>query len=383
MEKKTIVFVSHSSGLYGAERSLLDLVVGLRDNFRVLVVVPKEGPFVEELRQAGIEYIIQNHKSWVGNGRRLPRILFRACVTLFSLFSLVKALEQYSPDLIYSNTITKPIGALLALCLKVPHIWHVREFVQEDFGQEYDFGNRMTFRLVEKTSAKMICNSYAVRKKMADYLPQDRLKVVYNGVLNDGDSRSSLSKSLDFVKGMRLRLCLVGQLHVGKGQEDALRAIKILVNDGVDAELHLVGAGYDTYLQALKAIVRNLDLEDRVIFAGYQANGVGYMADAHISLVCSKCEAFGRVVVESMSVGTPVVATDSGGIPEIIEDGETGMLYSPGDCRMLAEKILCLARDPALYTMVSSRGLEQVYQKFTRTKYVKSITSVIEEVFEK
>jgi glycosyltransferase involved in cell wall biosynthesis len=101
---------------------------------------------------------------------------------------------------------------------------------------------------------------------------------------------------------------------------------------------------------------------------------------ADITLVCSTCEAFGRVAVESMSVGTPVVGSNSGGLPEIIEDEVNGLLYKPGNPQMLANQVTRLVNDPELYELISQNCISSVYKRFTTDRYVADIESIIREV---
>lgn len=145
-------------------------------------------------------------------------------------------------------------------------------------------------------------------------------------------------------------------------------------------QLHIVGSGEAAYEREIQALAKRLSVEKDVIFEGFRTDALEALAAADDCLVCSRREAFGRVAIEAMLVGTPVVATDSGGIPEIIEDGVSGMLYLPGDATMLAGKILELVGDPELYRNLSQNALESVYRRFTRSRYVQQIKEVISEV---
>jgi glycosyltransferase involved in cell wall biosynthesis len=86
------------------------------------------------------------------------------------------------------------------------------------------------------------------------------------------------------------------------------------------------------------------------------------------------------VAVESLAVGCPVIATDAGGLPEIVVNGETGLLYPPGDVDALARQISRLGGDSTLYAALSRRGIESVYQRFGLRRYVAAVEGVIREV---
>ena len=104
-----------------------------------------------------------------------------------------------------------------------------------------------------------------------------------------------------------------------------------MVRRGVDAHLWIVGDGDRRFTLALREQVRDQCLEQRVTFVGYVNDPVQFIRMSNVTLVCSKWEAFGRVIVESMLAGKPVIATaNSGGTAELIEEGKTGLLYERG-----------------------------------------------------
>src|SRR5690606_28010068 len=104
---------------------------------------------------------------------------------------------------------------------------------------------------------------------------------------------------------------------------------------GVDVELEIVGDGRESYGATLRAIVDELNVGDRVRFAGYQDDPFPLMKAADAVLVCSTAEAFGRVTVEAFLAGRPVIGAASGGTAELIEQGG-GLTYTPGDVDGLA-----------------------------------------------
>ena len=96
-----------------------------------------------------------------------------------------------------------------------------------------------------------------------------------------------------------------------------------------------------------------------------------------ISLFCSENEAFGRVVVESMSFGCPVVAANRGGVLEIIDDGYNGLLYNCGDFLDLSEKIKNLLSDDIFYNLISINSIKSSYGRFSKDKNIDEIVKVL------
>src|SRR5205823_11645068 len=106
-----------------------------------------------------------------------------------------------------------------------------------------------------------------------------------------------------------------------------------------------VGEGNLEYRQRLTAMVKRHNLQDRVVFTGF-LDPLPFVQSADIALVCSTCEAFGRVTVEGLLAGKPVIAANSGASPELIQDGFNGLLYKMGDVEELAQRIRYLYEQP-------------------------------------
>lgn len=378
---KTVIFVSHSFNLTGAESSLLDVVINLdRRRWAPVVVTPFKGPLIEILKREHIPFFSFPYMWWITRpSQPLLRSRFTAAIAHLILNYLAAAIiaqrfRRANVRLVYSNTIACPVGALVAKRLGTPHLWHVREFVQEDIGAEYALGTRRAMDFVRRSSNLVVCNSRAVCEKMAQYLPETTLKVIYNGVLDKivGDFPERRPPS-----GNEFELSIVGTVFPGKGQEDAIQAVDNLAKRGITAVLHVVGTGTRDYREYLQALARRKGIEQSIRFEGYSTEPLKFFANSDVALVCSRFEAFGRVAVEAMAMGTPVVAAEAGGITEVIKDGETGLLYPPGDSGALADRIALLLASPDLWKHLSKKGRDSVYTRFTRERYVKEMTAVI------
>jgi glycosyltransferase involved in cell wall biosynthesis len=305
----------------------------------------------------------------------------RGSANTFAYIKLFRKIKSFSPNLLYTNTVFSPLGGMLALGLGIPHIWHIRELVHEQRAK-YDIGEKLSMKFINKASQKIICNSIAVYETFKKDIPSEKLCVVYNGVLESTNrALDCFQKKLD--SKSTIKLCIVGALCENKNQSEAILALSLLVDSGIDANLILKGNGEKSYLSKLKQLTQKLGITSRVLLDSYSEDAIGVFRASDISLVCSKSETFGRVAVESMSVGTPVVAANVGGLSEIIEDGVNGLLYQSGDYKMLATKIIKLIQEPNLYESISKNALASVYKRFTREQYVANIKAVMEEVITK
>ena len=136
---KKILFVSHSSDLNGSERSLYTLVKGLKQNSIILPVVllPRIGPLVQKIETLGIKVYMLPNFYWFSAKKSFLRRILRILFNLLIIPVLCIKVIKISPSLIYTNSLATPVGAFVSIILKIPHIWHVREFVKEDFVEVY------------------------------------------------------------------------------------------------------------------------------------------------------------------------------------------------------------------------------------------------------
>src|SRR5690606_6158784 len=277
-----------------------------------------------------------------------------------------------------SNSLYTPIGALLARYFNLPHIWHVRELMYEDFGKTYDFGVNWSMRFVDQSSAQVITNSTIIDRKMARYISEKKLNLIYNGFPGIDVTPPPVPRS-GLLSNGEVVLCLVGRIAPHKGQDDAVRALAQLRAAGVNARLRLAGTGHNEHVAAVKTLATDLGVAEHVIWEGFVENVQTIYATTDITLMCSRSEAFGRVVVEAMAAGCPVIGTRAGSVPDIITDGENGLLYEPENHEALAALVHQLAVDHELYGKLSANGIATAYSRFTLRQYVEAVQAVIEK----
>jgi len=350
-----------------------------RSIVRPTVILPSQGSFTDAVAEANIPVVIVEHGSWVSERQQFVKLATR-CVrqTLLSARAYVMLRDRFrneSVDLIYSNTIVSPVGALLAQVKNCPHLWHVRESI-EDIDGIYNWGTRRSMHFVDKNTTTIICNSQATQSKLAAYIPKEKLKVIYNGFPELEQFASA--KREPILTDRRVRLGIVGYVKPYKGHLLAVRALSGIVEQGIDAELVIAGIGTLDYIDAIKELARKLRIDDRIIWKGFLNDITEMYNNIDILLVCSKAEPFGRTVVEALAHGCPVVGPNSGGLPEIIQDEYNGLLYEAEDARSLSECILRLIHSAPLYEGISARAYCSVYPRFSVSRYAKNITETIE-----
>lgn len=370
----TILFVSHSSGLYGAEKSLLDLVLNCPDSIDPIVLAPESGELTDVLTKNGVEVITLGYSWWIGS--RTTTLPIRLLKNTYSISQIPCVSTFADVDLVYTNSIASPVGGLIARQNSVPNIWHIRELVDGTHGLSFDFGINCTTEFIERSSKKILYNSQTVRERYLPYLDNVCDSVIYNGPISRQDMDYNDIRE-EGVTNSRIRLLVVGSISPGKGQLDAIKILDNVLDRGIDAELTIVGSGDEAYIRNCKAEAESRGLGERIHWEGYQKSVDEYFRGSDIAVVPSKSEAFGRVVVEAMSFGIPVLGRDSGGIPEIIRNASNGYLFtSISQAGEYADK---LSSSEQLYRKISERGWKTAYQKFSREQYCESVFDQIHE----
>jgi glycosyltransferase involved in cell wall biosynthesis len=178
------------------------------------------------------------------------------------------------------------------------------------------------------------------------------------------------------------RIGIVGRFVEWKGQHVFLEAARKLVDSGVEARFFLVGAplfGEEEYGARLEK--QAAALGERVEFTGFQSDIPRVMRGLDVFVHASTTpEPFGQVVIEAMAEGVPVVASDGGGVREIVSDGQDGLLTPMGDADALAAALAGLLRDPARASRLARAGHERVRRDFTAVKNARAIEAVYEMI---
>ena len=357
-----ILLISHSSGNYGAEKSLLSIAKQLSiRKHDVTVLVPSEGPLTRELYLLDIKFIVWPYFLWIGK-----RLFYIKYVLYFPLNVLSVYLFKYSHskfkhyDIVYSNTIATNFGALLSSIGKKKHIWHVREYVHEDSNAKFLVNYKIAKYFFIKKSDAIIYNSKSVEDKFKNYFGSHESKVIYNGI-----SFKSIAPEYSvriYSKNKKFILLMVSSIKKEKGHYDALKALSLLIINYPNLILRIVGGiSHNPYFDEMIKYIKNKGLSQNVEFLGYLDDPLVIMNESDIFLMCSEKEAFGRVTVEALFSGCPVIATNSGGTLEIIEDNINGILYTPGDWKQLSYLIEKLIINHQLRRSLSVNGKIRSY----------------------
>ena len=360
----TVLFFAHSTGLAGSERSLCELVAELIEDHGTscTVVCPGNGPLVDRLHATGAATLVEATLCWwtVRPAQMLESGLRNGAR---ALLKLVPLLQNIKPDIVYTQSMTIPWGACAAALLDKPHIWSIGEFGELDHGLTFADPFPDVLEQIKSGASFIRTTSEAVRLTLFPDLPFDRVRTIYR---HSSPILVSEPSTTAFRRTGATRLAVFGTLCEGKAQLDAVQATAQLVARGRDVELLLAGYSNRDYQKKVETAIAQHGLEDRINFCGFLSEPYPAMLAADIVLVCSRNEAFGRVVVEGMKLGRPVIYPESGGIPEYMVDGVTGLSYAPGNIEELTMRIEELIDNPSRAVEIGTQAKRYAHTRFER-----------------
>lgn len=376
-----VCFLSHSSRGGGAEKALLESIDALKHHgVECYVLLPAQGELSQELRECQIPFDVIPYGLWMTrSGTPFWARLKSAIRILATTIPVTLKIKQWKADVVYSNTSTVCVGAFAAFLLRRPHVWHLHEFGFEDHGLVFLFGRSLPYKVMNYLSSGWIANSAAVQRKYGRLLDRSKSKVIYYSMqLRRGVATSpKQTESAVAEQNGEFRCIIVGTLFEGKGQEDALLAIVELAKRQIKTELLVVGKGDPSYYQRLLNITSTNSLENHVIFTGHVNDPFPLFQSADVALVCSRAEAFGRVTIEAMLAGKPVIASRSGANEELVREGFNGMLYNAAEPTDLADKIALLHANRSCAERLGHNGKQWAEETFTKERYSREILSFL------
>jgi len=377
-----VLYVSHTSEVSGAERSLLSLLAGLPDTVSSLVATPR-GHLDTEVRRLGLA--TTPIPGTAGSLRLHPLHTPRALVEMTAAAVSVRlAARRHRADLIHANSIRA--GIVLGLARpSSASIVHIRDCLPPGSV------TTATMRLIAATATTVVANSEYTARSVRSAAPSARVEVVHNPVdLQRWDparvDRVRARAVLGDAGKRALLMGVVAQLSPWKGQDTAIEALKILREQGIDAHLLLIGSAkfvarstrFDNegYVAHLHALVADAGLDDYVSWMGEREDVPELVRALDVLLLPSWEEPFGRALIEAMAMGVPVVATNVGGPPEIVEDGREGYLVSPREPGAWARAIRHIADEPERGAEMGRAGRRRVQEAFTVDHHVATMLDV-------
>lgn len=342
----------------GAEKSLFYLIRNLdRERFLPIIAIPSEGPFTEDLRGLGVEI------HFIDFPRPLGLNIFKKLKTIYELIRLIRSRDI---DLIHSNGFrTNLYGGIAGRITGKKVVWHARNLITSE---RIDPDRLFIF-----LPHRLICNTEAIRRRFyRSGIPLKKCIVIQNGVdteeFNPDISGDGIRKEFGISRGAPL-IGITSRIVPEKGHDTFLKAAKIVSEEFPDVRFLVAGshlsAEYDEWNRYIRRLSKELGLSEKVIFTGFRRDLPQILSAIDIYVLASHAEPSGRTHLEAMAMAKPIVATRSGGTPEIAVEGETAILVEPGNEKAMAEAIVYLLKDPQMRIVMGKKARERVERFFS------------------
>lgn len=355
---KRIALLFEFGSLNGGEHSMLAMLKQLHgQSIEFTAFCLADSPLAQQL--AALEIACHPVRFHDAQGQRLPREAVAE--------QLLPVLQTNDFDLLHANSLSMSrVTGALAEQLPVRCTGHLRDIIKLSRAAIRDLNrNRRLFAV-----------SHATREfHIAQGLNPDTVTACYNGVdierFQPRPTTGTLRRELGL--GADTRLCLtIGQIGLRKGQDILAQAARLLAEQG-DTQTHFVLVG-ERHSQKQESIDfdRDLDaafaqpgLEGRLHRLGYRDDIPFLMNEVDLLVHSAKQEPLGRVLLEAIASGLPLVATDVGGTREIVDDAHSALLVPPHDATALARAVDRLLHDQSLRACVAQAARERALERFT------------------
>jgi glycosyltransferase involved in cell wall biosynthesis len=365
-----ILYVHGIEAIGGAERDLIALLKTLdRHKWEPHVVCPGRGPLCEQLNTIAVPAHALSLPPW-----RKSLALFQRRSAVLRLGTLV---DQIDPAMIHVNDIWWVPHTLQAVANRrcpVPIVAHVRQEIEPAKVKRYG---------LDRARAVIAISRQVEQSLTAGGVSVKNVRTVYSGIDLSEKPLTHENQAIRRMVGVTNEAVLLGtvaNLFARKGYEVMLRALPAIVDAVPTVHYVIVGSDDHNYADRLKGLAHELKIADRVHIVGFQDPVQPFLASLDLYVHPALMEGFGIAVVEAMAMGKAVVATTTGGLPEVVEHGETGLLVPPGDAESLAETVVSLLRDGIRREQMGRNGKVCAHEKFSLGTSVKNMEQLYGEV---
>lgn len=366
---KNILEVCLSPDLGGLELYMYKLCQYLNTKENLISIVNKDGKLKKNFLGSGMSFFEVERGSF------------------FSLFSnalkIAKIVDEYDIELIHLHWTKDLPTAVLAKTIskKSPKIVQTRHMHMTRF--KSDFYHRWLYKNIDL----MIAVTKHVQSQIEQFIPSDiRPKVVasYIGASSCKEILQEQKEELQnryALKPDAFVVGIVGRIEEPKGQYLLIEAIKKLKGKNVDVKGLIIGHAMDeSYLKKLQDEVLRDNLEENIVFSGFTNEVQAHMQLCDVIVLATYKETFGLVLIEAMQCGVCVIGSNDGGPLEIIDDGQTGLLFESRNADSLAEKIELLYNDKELKASLAENGRIKVQDVFEEVKQFDEVKSILESL---
>lgn len=381
---KNILYIHDAQFIGGVERVLLGIFKAIdRTKFTPYFIGSKwnDGHFIKLVRKLSVECKTTNIKPFSRTYNPFILIMYFFNLLISSL-AICNFIHKNNIDIISTNSLHDTFYVFIpALVMRKPIIWHGHAI------RPIDAFRRFIISILDIKTKKYIAVSKAVKENLCLLGVNNRkIDVLYNAIdlgkfSSDKRNLYYFHKIYNLEEGVKL-IGLVSQFQPGKGHEDFLEAAKIVSNKHKNVKFLIVGKKLPSeYFIKIESLVETLKLTEKVIFTDWIEDVEKLFFSLYVLVQPTYIEeACGVVLLEAMASEVPVIATKSGGMQEIVNDGIYGFLVNKNDPKSIAEKLLFLLDNPAVAKDMGQRGREIIKENFNLSKIIKKFEIIYEKL---
>lgn len=374
-----ILFVeSYPHVIFGQQHTLLSILDETTARGHECVIgVTSEGVFVEKLRRCNHEVLMlpypEKLSSYGGEIYRYKGVEKLKCYGqgVQYLWKLRKTLQQVRPHVIYCNDMRGLLTVgVAAKSLGIPVV------IWDKLDKPHGWLDQLQLPLVSKNIviSQAVCAKYPLYQQK--WFREKIVKITEGVDLTKGGEGigGTFPGEMDDIY-----VAIVGSISERKGHDRLMNVWKDLLSKVPHLRLLVVGEASDEQEKAYQHQVYR-SCGDRVHFLGVRSDVVDIMKSIDLLVVPSRNEGMGMVIIEAMAAGKPVIGANTGGIPEVIVDGETGLLFEGDDGDQLVDNVVRLALDAELRIRMGEAGRDRVVKRFNRSTQMVEVVNLIESI---
>ncbi|QGU00490.1 Glycosyltransferase [Candidatus Syntrophocurvum alkaliphilum] len=371
MNKTKVLHLIGGGEIGGAEELVLTIMKLLdKEKYDPHLICLCHGPFVELAKKEGLKAstIPMKHK-----------------LDLSTINPIKEYLVKNKIDIVHTHGVRANLVARIAAHKEgLPVATTFHSALRYDYNNKITsiFAKRLTM-LTNKHTNKFIAISNSIKDEiMAMNVPANKIKVIHSGLdtakFTSNTPKEKVQKELE-INPQNKTITMVARLHPVKGHEYFIRAAKEVIEKNINAQFLIIGEG--ELRSELEQLINKLNLDKNIIMPGYYSKIEDIYRISDIICVPSVMEGLGLVVLEAMYFKTPVIASNVGGIPEIIEDGKDGILTPPQDYKALADAIIKLCQNEKLSQTIAQNATQKI-NNFTVQNMTREVEIIYDELTE-
>lgn len=382
INRMKVLYISNEAALGGAAQSLIDMLKEIQRYIDPIVIIPEKGIIEEKLVELEIPYhVISFSMGHSVIGKYTNNEVEKNFIDNYeAALKLVSIIKEEKIDLIHTNSSVSNVGEFASLMTGVPHVWHIRELLEEHYGREF-LDKELKLHLLQSAN-EIISISDCVKSTFENKYGIQSVRL-YNGLNLEKYKKDYEYSEKNRNDSSTYNFLVVGTISYDKGQLDIVKAFAELISEGItNIHLTIVGPPDAQYVWLLKQYIIHYNLEAYIQIYSFRDDLSLLRSQTDFSITSSKMEALGRATLEAMLAGNITIGANKGGTAEIIGvNQERGYLYEQGNYISLAN---------VLKTVISENGERKaecrekarsfVIDNFDSKKYVQELLKIYRRV---